>query len=204
MLHGLFEFAVRHEWCERNIIKLIEKKKIFEMEIKPLSISETKELLKTAKMKNNQSYSIAVGLLTFAGIRPKEVLRLKWQDIDLDENIITVRSQCSKTGGTRHVDICPSLKSLFKNFRLNEESYICPKNWPSQWKNIRDSSGFKGRWIPDVLRHTFASYHAKHFSDLSKLQLNMGHRDQSLLRSRYVNMCGISKSNAREFFNLCI
>ena len=59
-----------------------------------------------------------------------------------------------------------------------------------------------GEWINDVLRHTFASYHLKHFKNLILLQAEMGHRDLNLLRSRYVNMQGITKDDAWIFFNL--
>ena len=42
MLHGLFEFAVRREWCDKNPIKQIERKKVVEKEIQPLKLAETK------------------------------------------------------------------------------------------------------------------------------------------------------------------
>ena len=134
-----------------------------------------------------------------AGIRPREAKRLLWQDIDLEENSITVRSLCSKTGGVRHVEICPNLKDILSDSDKAQQE-ICPLNWDRKWKDIRDDSGFRGRWIQDVLRHTYASYYAKYYRNLSSLQLNMGHRDQSLLRSRYINMHGISTSNAKAFF----
>ena len=41
-------------------------------------------------------------------------------------------------------------------------------------------------WVPDVCRHTFATHHAAMFRNLPELQLEMGHRDTSLLRSRYM------------------
>lgn len=211
MLHGLFEFALRREWCDRNLVKLIEKRKVIEKEIKPLSLTEAKKLLKTSQLTKYRDCSASVGLLLFAGIRPREVRRLEWRDIDLSENVITVRSQCSKTGGVRQVEICPALKNwlihsrnqntLYFDENLQNEQKICPDNFNRKWKTIRDTSGFKGVWVQDVLRHTYASHHAKRFRDLPRLQLNMGHRDQSLLRSRYVNMSGITTADARAFFN---
>ncbi len=42
MLHGLFEFALRREWCDKNPIKRIERKKVVEKEIQPLKLAETK------------------------------------------------------------------------------------------------------------------------------------------------------------------
>ena len=82
-----------------------------------------------------------------------------------------------------------------------ESPRVCPRNWNRRWRKIRQESGFGERWVQDVLRHTYASHHAKHFRDLPRLQLNMGHRSQSLLRSRYVNMRGLSKCESSRFFN---
>ena len=202
MLHGLFEFALRREWCDKNPIKLIERRRIIEKEISPLSFPQIKNLLKTAKMPKHKECLPAIGLLMFAGVRPREVHRLTWKDIDLEENSITIHSLCSKTGGVRQVEICSSLKRLlapFANGKKNEK--VCPKNWQKRWRDIRNDSGFKNVWVQDILRHTYASYHAKRFKDLPRLQLNMGHYDLSLLRSRYVNMRGISHADARDFFN---
>ena len=196
MLHTLFQFALRRQWCEKNPIKFIERKRVIEREIKPLSYAQAKALLSNAKSKN---CSAMVGVMMLAGIRPREAKRLLWRDIDLEENSITVRSLCSKTGGIRHVEICPNLKDILSDSSKAHQK-ICPLDWDRKWKGIRDDSGFKGHWIQDVLRHTYASYYAKYYRNLSSLQLNMGHRDQSLLRSRYINMSGISTSNAKRFF----
>ncbi|MBR6389053.1 MAG: hypothetical protein IKS15_02935, partial [Opitutales bacterium] len=70
-----------------------------------------------------------------------------------------------------------------------------------KWRKIRDASGFCGSWVQDVLRHTYASYFAKHFADLPRLQLNMGHSNLALLRSRYVNLSALSSASAKSFFN---
>ncbi len=201
MLHGLFEFALRREWCDKNPIKRIERKKVVEKEIQPLKLAETKRLIKTAQ---NESpvYAVVAALLVYTGIRPREVRRLTWRDIDTEEKTITVRSQCSKTGGVRQVEIPPVLnRVLIAHSRELKEEKICPTDWQRRWRKIRDNSGFRGRWVQDVLRHTYASFHAKNYADLPRLQLNMGHRDLSLLRFRYVNMHGISRAEAKSFFN---
>ena len=201
MLHGLFEFALRREWCDKNPIKRIECKKVVEKEIQPLKLSETKRLIKTAQ-RESPVYAVVAALLVYTGIRPREVSRLTWRDIDTEEKTITVRSQCSKTGGVRQVEIPPVLnRLLITHSRELKEEKICPPNWQRRWRKIRDNSGFRGRWVQDVLRHTYASFHAKNYADLPRLQLNMGHRDLSLLRSRYINMHGISRAEAKSFFN---
>lgn len=201
MLHGLFEFALRREWCDKNPIKRIERKKVVEKEIQPLKLSETKRLIKTAQ-RESPVYAVVAALLVYTGIRPREVRRLTWRDIDTEEKTITVRSQCSKTGGVRQVEIPPVLnRVLIAHSRELKEEKICPTDWQRRWRKIRDNSGFRGRWIQDVLRHTYASFHAKRYANLPRLQLNMGHSDLSLLRSRYINMHGISRIEAKSFFN---
>ncbi len=198
MLHALFEFALRRQWCNRNIIKFIERKKVIEKEIKPLTFEQTRRLLQTAQKFKDCAAPVAI--MTLAGVRPREVRRLKWNDIDLEENSITIRSQCSKTGGIRQVEIYPALKNILNTSKPEEDSSICKRNWTRKWKSIRDTAGFKSAWTQDVLRHTYASFHAKRFHDLPRLQLNMGHRDQTLLRSRYINMSGISHNDATRYF----
>lgn len=200
MLHGLFEFALRREWCDKNPIKRIERKKVVEKEIKPLKLFQIRRLIKTAQNESPE-YAIVAALLVYTGIRPREVRRLTWRDIDTEEKTITVRSQCSKTGGVRQVEIPPVLNRLLITHKSQNSSHICPTDWQRRWRKIRDNSGFRGRWVQDVLRHTYASFHAKNYADLPRLQLNMGHRDLSLLRSRYVNMHGISRIEAKSFFN---
>ena len=58
MLHGLFEFAIRREWCDKNPIKRIERKKVIEKEILPLKLSETKRLIKTAQRESPYTPSL--------------------------------------------------------------------------------------------------------------------------------------------------
>ncbi len=60
-----------------------------------------------------------------------------------------------------------------------------PRNWQNRWQAFRRAAGF-AHWVPDVCRHTFASYHAAHFRNLPELQLEMGHHDLNLLRTRYM------------------
>ena len=149
---------------------------------------------------SEEESAAALGIMLWTGMRPNEVSRLKWEDIDFSEKVITVKKENSKTGGARQIEMCPVLREWLNPLKKKSEAKICPKNWLRKWKSLREDAGFKHIWVNDVLRHTYASYFAKRFRDLPRLQLNMGHRDLSLLRSRYVNMTGIKKSDAKAFF----
>ena len=117
-------------------------------------------------------------LMLYGGIRPTEVSRLQERDFDWDGKQVIIRPTVSKTGGGRTVPL-RGIQGIRKKDR------IIPQGWNRKWKALRRAAGFR-HWVPDICRHTFASYHAAYFRNLPELQLEMGHRDTSLLRSRYM------------------
>ena len=119
-------------------------------------------------------------LMLYCGLRPNEVARLCPDDIQLHEKRVLIHPRTSKTGGGRVVPIR-------KAERLKGGRIRIPRNWQNRWLALRRAAGFT-RWVPDICRHTFASYHAAHFKDLPLLQLEMGHSTPTLLRSRYLNL----------------
>lgn len=116
-------------------------------------------------------------ILSFAFARAE---RLRPDDIQLNEKRVLIHPRTSKTGGGRVVP-------LRKAAQLRGILLRIPRNWHNRWKALRRAAGFT-RWVPDVCRHTFASYHAAYFKNLPELQLEMGHNTPSLLRSRYLNL----------------
>ena len=119
-LHAIFEFALRRQWCSKNPIKCIERKRVIEREILPLSIEQVKKILENAG--KIEGCLAPAALMIFAGIRPREVRRLCWRDVDLSENTITVRSICSKTGGVRHVEIFSPLKKAARSATIRAKN----------------------------------------------------------------------------------
>lgn len=198
MLHGLFSYCVMQEWRMDNPVAKVRPKRIIENEIRPLKMEEISRLVKSAEKPENNSCAAAFGIMLWAGVRPKEVLRMKWADINLKEKIIVIRARNSKTGGIRHIDICPALLKWLRKFRESSENSICPKNWTRKWRNLRKDAGITD-WIHDILRHTFASYTLKRYKNLNSLQYSMGHSGLSLLKTRYVNMADITKDDAKNF-----
>jgi integrase len=134
--------------------------------------------------------AFSLRLMLYCGIRPTEVKRLKDNDIHREEKIVIIRPGKSKTGGGRAV----TLRGLSG---LTQQDFHIPRNWDRRWRALRQDAGFT-HWTSDVCRHTFASYHAAQFRNLPELQLEMGHRDSSLLRSRY--MMPVSRKEATIFW----
>ena len=48
-----------------------------------------------------------IGLRLFCALRPEEVARIKWSDIDLDAGVIHIREEISKTRQVREVKLEP-------------------------------------------------------------------------------------------------
>lgn len=205
ILSGIFTIGSKRGWVSSNPVTDVEIPLIEEKRINALNMEQVKTLLGTAKTEEGGGCAAPVGLMVFAGIRPQEVERLKWHDISLQEQVISIQPRHSKTGGARHVTIHPVLSSWLKScvtrLRPLPEESVCPRNWRNKWRRVRQKAGWTV-WQQDCLRHTFASYHVKYFKDLPLLQLEMGHGTPSLLRTRYLNMQGITNSSAAEFWRI--
>lgn len=177
ILSSVFSFGMRQEWCDTNPVSRIAVPRVQETPIEPLTQEGITRLETTVQQPRFRAMKFSLHLLLYNGIRPAEVSRLHPEDIDEDTRLIRIRSTTSKTGGGRLLPLRGTLDT--HDIRI-------PKNWQRRWLALRRAAGFT-HWVPDICRHTFASYHAAHFRNLPALQLEMGHRDLSLLRTRYIS-----------------
>lgn len=180
ILHSIFTFGRRMGWCASNPVADVEVPRVDEHEIVPLTLEEVSRLEKAAEQPAHRAMRTSLHLMLYCGLRPNEVARLRPGDIELPERRVLVHPRTSKTGGGRVVPVR-------KAERLRGMPVSIPRNWQNRWKALRQAAGFT-RWVPDVCRHTFASYHAAYFRNLPELQLEMGHSTPALLRSRYLNL----------------
>ncbi len=181
ILHSIFSYGIKQEWCDINPVTRIETPKIREKAIEPLSPAEVEKLKATAKQPEFRDMQFSLSLMLYGGLRPTEVSRLQETDIDWEDMQVIVRPSTSKTGGGRTVPI----RGVHG---IKKKELIIPPDWMRKWRKLRRAAGFHGkkRWVPDVCRHTFASYHAVYFRNLAELQLEMGHRNTTLLMTRYL------------------
>lgn len=201
ILNSAFSLAQRRNWCDSNPAKLICIPADPEQHIPVLTIRQIRSLLKTLLAGEHRPCAPAVSMMLWAGIRPHEVERLRWQHVHYDDMVITIPAAHSKTGGARHVTLHPVLLQWLRicgTYQLPNQP-IVPLSWTKRWRQVRQDAGLVP-WHEDTLRHTFASYHAKHFMDFNQLQIEMGHASSSLLRTRYLSMQGLTKKSADEFW----
>lgn len=192
ILHSVFSYGIQQEWCDANPVSRIEVPKVKEKPITPLTPAEVEKLKETARKPEFRDMQFSLSLMLYGGIRPTEVSRLREDDFDWDGMQVIIRPSVSKTGGGRTVP----LRGIHG---IKKKDRIIPQGWNRKWKALRRAAGYRGnKWVPDVCRHTFASYHAAFFRNLPELQLEMGHRDASLLMTRY--MAPALKKDAAAFW----
>ena len=203
ILSGVFGTAVKRGWCSENPVARVETPRVVEKQVPILSPQEIKDLRQTAERYQGGSCAAAVGMMLYAGIRPHEVARLTWDQVDLRERAIYILPQHSKTGGARRVTIHKPLMKILRRYKERpHEKKICPANWLRHWRELRRAAGWDSPahpWPQDALRHTFASYHLSHFRSYAELQVEIGHRDATLLRTRYVDQRPVV--NAKAFWD---
>lgn len=196
ILSGVFGTAVKRGWCSENPVARVEAPRVVEQQVPILTPQEIVQLRQTAAHYRNGSCAAAVGMMLYAGIRPHEVARLTWAQVDLRERAIYILPQHSKTGGARRVTIHKPLLRILRAHRRADRERVCPEDWLRHWRELRRAAGWSGDkpWPQDALRHTFASYHLSHFRSYAELQVEIGHRDATLLRTRYVDQRGVRSS----------
>ena len=200
---GVWTLAMKRGWALSNPTRMLDA--LTPEEVERLLLACRPPLPDDSSQLDLTSVQPAVAILVFAGIRPEELMRLTWEDVSFEDGVITVRAAASKTGGARHVTICEALLAWLSLVPEKErKDAIIPAYWRSRWEAARKRAGWgkEKPWPKDVLRHTFASYHAKTYADFGKLQMEMGHRSAELLRNRYTNMTGLTKEKAARFWKL--
>lgn len=84
VLHRALKQAVRWGLLPRNVCQDVDRPRLRREEMRPLNRAQVRRLLKTAQGARLEAlYVLAVR----TGMRPGELLGLKWEDVDLDGNI---------------------------------------------------------------------------------------------------------------------
>jgi integrase len=79
----------------RNVAKLVDTPKVRRPEIKPLDLEQSRKFLEAARGERLEAlYSVALGL----GLREGEALGLRWIDLDLERQQLTIRQSPAEGG----------------------------------------------------------------------------------------------------------
>lgn len=119
----------------------------------------------------------AVFINLYLGLRPNELTRLRWQDVDFKEKLITVQE--AKDNKFRKIPLHNELAKYLKTLPRESEMILprlTEKFMRDSSEGIRKAAGLshiKRFWYS--IRHTFATEYYKQTGDLKGLQEILGH-----------------------------
>jgi integrase len=202
----VFAYAKSHGYCETNpctgIPKMGKKKPI-----QILTPDQAQSLLKNCHPSMVPFYALGM----FAGLRPmSELMRAEWKDIDWSDKTIKVENV--KTAGhsnsarERHIPISENLQKWLELSGSQGVMMVGGKFIPGGWNHHvygpdgdRKKAGIT-QWAPDIMRHSFASYHVAMHEDAALTAAAMGHSDTKLIYSTYRKL--VKKSEAEKFWSI--
>ena len=155
-----------------------------------LSDDERTRLLKACKQSSNTDLYPAVVLSLATGARQKEIMGLRWLDVDMQRCMITLHD--TKNGERRasplHGHVLELVRERSRVRRIDTDLlFPSPKN-PQQpidlrrpWENALAQAGIEDfRWHD--LRHSAASYLAMNGATLSEIASAIGHKTLQMVK----------------------
>ena len=191
--NAFFKWCMKNGLLKENPLDGVEKPKLEQRIPRKLAQDESQIVLDTSfHMKYTYRFErfrnrAIVALMLFAGLRKKEVISLKLQDVCLENKTIFVRQ--AKGAKDRIVPICAKLKFILQEYlqerkRLKRESvqFITGVNEKRPYGNqgikklferLRDKT--KLNFSPHTLRHSFATMMLEGGCDIYTLSKMLGH-----------------------------
>ena len=163
-----------------------------EMEFVPQARRETSAILiftpedavkLLGEASGEQLVLLAVGM--FSGIRPSEICRMTWADIDWERQEIHVGHQKLRTAGHRIVPLLPRLRSILEPLKRTAARRLFPfgHSWAAhEVVKIARAAGVE--WIADGPRHSFVSYRLAMLGDIARVSEETG-TSAGTLRKHY-------------------
>ncbi|WP_312354669.1 tyrosine-type recombinase/integrase [Aminipila sp.] len=198
-LNAFFNWCFKQDYLDINPIqKLGLKKRRDDGNIRCVSIDSVKKFINAINIKTYvglRDYTITL-LILDTGIRPKEALTLKGENLDAGGSRIILTKDLSKTRKKR---ILPLSQIVLENIKMLLS--IKPNDWEDRIFSTYDGGYMDCRILdkrfeiysrqsgvkitPYQLRHTFATEFHKASRDIFTLQRLMGHSDIRMTK-RYV------------------
>ena len=179
VLSAMWTFAVRRAYASANVIQLVDKTSVVRDHIPTFSVDQLTSLLAAA----SADYLPVVAIGAFAGLRPEEINKLQWEDLDFHERTIRVNASAAKTRKKRFAEISDNLLDWLQPY-AGRTGCVAPRNLQKLRRATMKAANIE-KWPPDILRHSFASAHYAFHRDPARTAVTMGHRDQTMLLNHY-------------------
>lgn len=191
---GLLKSAIRHNWKRGRLAEVpyIPVLPITISKVRSLSKEEASLLLRTADGDGDWRPKVYIRLALSTGARPEAIMKLKWDQVDLEHSIIDFRvtNALSHRMKRRAVvpinEMCRRALDLAATHRstdyvLGETVRSSARKWVTR---IAIYAGLKNV-TPNVLRHTVASLLLQDGVDLLKVSRLLGHSSSLITQQVY-------------------
>lgn len=169
---GLFNYGQRRGLCEGNPAAGLARSGRDQTLPSILTPAQANALLLAATEVEDGAMVpyFAIGL--FAGLRPaNELAGLEWTNIDFKAKTIRVDPATAKRRRTRFVEIPANLAVWLATYRKVSGCIFYSRRF---FRAVVTKANL-GKWQPDVMRHTFATYHLAARGDANATALQLGH-----------------------------
>jgi integrase len=167
-----------------------------------LTVKECEAMLNAAKPAGLVTY---VAVCLFGGLRPFEAQRLTWEAVNLADGEIRLEGIQTKTGKSRVVSICPTLRAWLEAYKGKP---FFPSNWRKDFDAVKQSAGYGGRvdgedklkpWPVDVMRHTGISHYFRHTGSYGQTAEQFGN-SEAIIKKHYA--ARVSSEDTKAFYAL--
>jgi integrase/recombinase XerD len=174
-LSTLFSFAIRRGFITANPCDRVERVSIDHKTPVILTPQQTKLLFSICPTVCKPYLALAV----YAGIRPEEIMRLNWEEINLETATAKVSG---KTRQRRIVPLEPILVKILQEHPIKKGPVAPSLSTVRRFLRRARTALNLSRWPQDVLRHTAASYLLAKYQDAAKVALWLGNSPKILMR----------------------
>lgn len=182
----VFAYAVKHEYRRDNPCRRLDLPRIVRKEPTKLTIGQIRRGLAACLSSREMLDCLAWFVLgNFAGLRPEERERLRWEQVSFETNSIIVLAETSKRRQRRVVNIQPVLAAWLRPL-FREQGRVMPLSLAKTRVLMRRALGL-ARWPTDIDRHTFASHHFYKWHDLAEVRFQMGHTNDKETPETFFN-----------------
>jgi integrase len=194
VLSAMWTFAVRRGHAAMNVIQFVDKTSVVRDHVPTFSVEQLSRLLAAA----DPEYLPVLAIGAFAGLRPEEINKLRWEDLDFHERTIRVNASAAKTRRKRFAEISDNLRAWLEPY-FGRTGRLAPPNLQKLRRATMKAAKIE-KWPPDVLRHSFASAHYAFHKNPARTAMIMGHRDQNMLLTHYRDL--MKPSDAVRYWNV--
>jgi integrase len=202
VLRAAFNYAMKKQWAAKNPVDALDFASERHGEVEVLTNRQAAKLLVASRRLDPELLPYTLFGM-FAGIRPEELQRMRWEHVKLDEHHIILPADVTKTGRRRVVDLEPALATWLEWFiedRGDQKGLVTPKrNLRKRLRAIRKKAGIIN-WVQDVMRHSYASNWLALHGDIDRLLLNLGHYSPKVLWEHYHK--AVLRKDAEKFWAL--